>query len=272
MIQCRGDRPSGRRRRSQKPLPLPIEPSGRVDKRHRREAAIGLDDEIKLSQPRQSVIDVEIGENSDDSRQKLFDPRIEYVTRDGLRFDQQAVIGKQHFLPVLILRLADQVAEDAGIIVDVAVVDVVGDLLLMDQRLAVEISPLPQQESAQRQYSAERGQRVLHVPVLHRAGKAEIEAGDQKQHRQSRRQLDQDRYAAENCRHAQHEMVEQAPHYPYIGKQRLEIGTRNSRKYLNSTAPLRTFCPPRLALGSAFRVSSELMSSGLVATISTTSS
>ena len=52
----------------------------------------------------------------DDSRQKLFDPRIEYVTRDGLRFDQQAVIGKQHFLPVLILRLADQVTEDAALL------------------------------------------------------------------------------------------------------------------------------------------------------------
>src|ERR1044071_1922528 len=93
--------------RSQQPLPLPIEPSERVDKRHRRQAAIALDDEIKLPQPRQSVIDVEIGGDSDHSRQKLFDPRIEYVTRDGLRFDQQAVIGKQHLLPVLILRLAD---------------------------------------------------------------------------------------------------------------------------------------------------------------------
>src|SRR3954466_8012554 len=103
-IQCRGDPPPGRRR-SQKPLPLPIEPSERVDKRHRGEAAIGLDDEIKLSQPRQSVIDVEIGGASDHSPQKLFDPYIEYVTCDWPRFDQQAVIGKQHFLPVLILRL-----------------------------------------------------------------------------------------------------------------------------------------------------------------------
>src|SRR6202043_3286171 len=88
---------------------------------------------------------------------------------------QQAVIGQQRFLPILLLRLADEVAEDAGIVVDVAVVDIVGELLLMDQRLAVEISPLPQQEGAEREQAGERGQRLLRVVIADRAAEAEIE-------------------------------------------------------------------------------------------------
>ncbi len=94
----------------------------------------------------------------------------------------------------------------------------------MHQRLAVEISPLPQHEGAEREQAAERGQRLLHVVVVDRAGEAEIEAGDEKQHRHGRGELDQDRYAADNRRHRQRKMVEQAHHHAHIGKQRLEIG------------------------------------------------
>ncbi len=237
---------------SQQPLPLPVEPLQSVGKRHRRKAAAGLDDEIIPSQPRQGVVDIEIGGDADHAHQKLLDSRIKHLACDRPRFGQQAVIGQQHFFPVLVLRLTDQVGEDAGIIVDVAVVDVVGEFFLMDQRLAVEISPLPQQEGAQRQQSGERGQRLLQVPVVDRAGKTEVEAGDQKQHRHGRCQLDQDRHAAENGRHAQRKMVEQAPHHTYIGKQRLEIGARNVAEILEqhraaadllSAAPCARQCP-----------------------------
>ena len=94
----------------------------------------------------------------------------------------------------------------------------------MDQRLTVEVSPLPQQEGAKREQAAERGQRLLEIIVAERSVDAKIEAGDQKQDHQGRGELDQDRDAAENGRYAQHELVVQAHHHPHIGKQRLEIG------------------------------------------------
>ena len=128
-------------------------------------------DEIETFSRASAVSISKSAETPNTARQQLLDPRIECLARERRCRRQQAVIGEQRFLPVLILRLADHVAEDAGIIVDVAVVDVVGELLLMDQRLAVEISPLPQQEGAQREQAAERGQRLLHVVVAHRAGR-----------------------------------------------------------------------------------------------------
>ena len=93
----------------------------------------------------------------------------------------------------------------------------------MDQRLAVEISPLPQHEGAKREQAAERGQRLLQIVIAHRAVEAEIEAGYDKQYRHGRGELEQDRYAADKRRHAQCKMVGQTHHHADIGKQGLEI-------------------------------------------------
>jgi hypothetical protein len=87
-------------------------------------------------------------------REKRLGARVERLARQRLVRRQQAIVGKQSLFPILVLRLADDVGEYAEIIVDVAVVDIVGRLLLMDQRLEVEISPLPQQEGAERKQAA----------------------------------------------------------------------------------------------------------------------
>ena len=82
---------------------------------------------------------------------------------------EQEVIGQERLLAFLLLGLADDVVEDAGVVVDVAVVDVVGQDLLVQQRLALESHPLRHDEAAERDQAAERGERAGHVVVLHRA-------------------------------------------------------------------------------------------------------
>ena len=180
-------------------------------------------------------------------RQKFIDISTEGRTRHRFRRHHQAVIGEQRFLAFLLLRLVDQITENAGVVVDVAIVDIVGQLLLMDQRLTVEVSPLPQQEGAQREQAAERGQRLFEIIVAERTIDAKIEAGDQKQDHQGRGELDQDRDAAKNGWYAQHELVGQAHHHPHIGKQRLEIGARDVPEILEQHRAAANFLTAPLA-------------------------
>src|SRR5581483_6217248 len=95
------------------------------------------------------------------------------------------------------------VVENSGVVVDVAVVDVVGHLLLMDQGLAMKTPPLPQHKGAKREQPAERSQRLLRVAVADGPANAEIETNHSEQHRQRRGELEQDRNAADERRHAE---------------------------------------------------------------------
>jgi len=86
---------------------------------------------------------------------------------------------------------------------------------------------LPQYKGAEREQPAERGKRLLGVVVVYGAAEAEIESGHDKQNRHGRGELEQDRDAADDRRHAERESVEQAHHHPHVWKQRLEIAARD---------------------------------------------
>jgi len=62
------------------------------------------------------------------------------------------------------------------------------------------------------------GQRAGHLLVANRVGQAKVEAGHQEQHRQRRGELEKDRYATDQCRHAEHEPVAEAHHHLHVGK------------------------------------------------------
>ena len=83
---------------------------------------------------------------------------------------EQEVIGEKRLLAFLLFRLADQRVEHTGIVVDVAVVDVVGQRFLMDQRLALEFHPLrhgKKPPNAPRPLSAASA--PAHLLIAHRA-------------------------------------------------------------------------------------------------------
>jgi hypothetical protein len=86
------------------------------------------------------------------------------------------VIGEERFLDLLFLRRADHIVKNAGIVVDVAIVNVVGQLDLVLERLALIAHPLRDDEAAECDQRAQGGKRRLHVLVLDAGTQAEIKA------------------------------------------------------------------------------------------------
>ena len=165
----------------------------------------------------------------------------------------QEVVGQERLLAFLLLGRADDVVEDAGVVVDVAEVDVVGELLLIHQRLALILHPLPRDEAAERDQPAHRRKCAFHLVVLDRGRDAEIESEHQEQHRHRRSEVEQDRDAADERGHAEEQFVQRAHHDLHVRKQGVEVRACDVAEILDqhrprSDAPLQR--PPALVDGA----------------------
>ena len=114
----------------------------------------------------------------------------------------QEMVREERLFDLLFLGGADDVVENAGIIVDIAVVDVVGQLRLIFERLALIAHPLGDDEAAERDRRAQGRKRRLHILVFDAGAKAQIKAEHQKQYGDGGVEIDQDRNAAGERWHA----------------------------------------------------------------------
>ena len=74
----------------------------------------------------QRVVAFEIDVGAECLPQPVLDPPVELVAGRPVARREQEIVGQESFLAFLLLGGADDVVEDAGVVVDVAVVDVVG--------------------------------------------------------------------------------------------------------------------------------------------------
>ena len=93
--------------------------------------------------------------------------------------------------------------------------------------------------------------RRLHVLIFDARAKAEIKAEHQKQYRDGGVEIDQDRNAARERRHTEHELVGVAHHHAGIRKQRLEVAAGDVAEAFQQHRAGRDFAalePSQLAL------------------------
>src|SRR5215831_20712532 len=164
-FETRGLRPrsSGRGRsigRRKKLPPGAIEDHlGGVERRHRKLIAVAAE-QLEPFQLRQGLADLERDRDAERVLEPSLDPPLQLVLRRRRRSRRGEIIGEERLLALLLLGSPDDGFEHAGIVVGVAEIDVVGNLLVILERLALELEPLPYQEAAERHQAAERGERL----------------------------------------------------------------------------------------------------------------
>ncbi len=173
------------------------------------------------------VAHLELDGDAECRLQPRLDPRFELARGRRRGGGAQEMVGEERLLAVLFLGGADHVVEHAGIVVDVAVIDVVGQLHLIFERLALILHPLPGDEAAERDEARERRQSRLGVAVGHGGADAEIKSEQQEQDGDGGVDLQQDRDAAGKRRNAEEQHVASAQHHAGVGKQRVEVAARD---------------------------------------------
>ena len=92
------------------------------------------------------------------------------------RLAEKEEIGKQRFLAFLVLGRTDDGVEEAGIVVEIAEVEIVGDVELVAQCLALIFQPLMRDEAAESQKAAHHRDRLLEQVFVVVAGGAKANA------------------------------------------------------------------------------------------------
>src|SRR5204863_813837 len=98
-------------------------------------------------EPAERLTDLELDCQAEGRFEPSLDPTLELGLRWRRRGSAQEIIRQERLLALLLLGRADDVIEHPGIVIDVAKIDVLAELLLMLERLALVAQPLPHHES-----------------------------------------------------------------------------------------------------------------------------
>src|SRR5262249_23077992 len=136
-------------------VPDVIDPFDRLFGRRHRAALAVVAQQLQALKLGERVVDLEVDVEAERVEQPLLDVPVQLFLSRRRWQRAQEIVSEKRLFALLLLGGADDVVEDTGIIVDVAEVNVVGERLLIKERLPLVFDELAQHESAERDEPAQ---------------------------------------------------------------------------------------------------------------------
>src|SRR6185436_17323431 len=152
---CGASRPRLRRRRTagvvdEQVVPGLVETPGGLFQRYGRQLALGVVDQPQPAQLAYAVGDLEVELSFPTPREPVLDAAVQLVGGERSLRGAQEVVGEHRLLDLFLLRGVEQVVEHAGVVVEVAEVEVVRQRLHELDLAVLELAELAHEEAAER--------------------------------------------------------------------------------------------------------------------------